>query len=338
MNLLVNILCALAVDSARDDSNKVAAVASIGLTVADLDRQLAFYTEVLDFELRGIEEHAGDAHERLEGVFGLRKRVARLTLGTEAIELTEFLAPEGRPIPTDSRSNDRWFQHIAIVVSDMDRAYLRLRAADVRHASSGPQRLPDWNPNAAGIEAFYFKDPEGHVLELIEFPLGKGDPRWHRAQPEPAPLFLGIDHTAVVVANTERSIALYRDVLGLEVVGRSENHGIEQERLNNVFGARLAITTLRAPEGPGVELLEYLAPANGRPYPADVESNDLVHWETRFVVRDLVQVTARLRQARVTFESPAPVELGDGRAALLVRDHDGHALEFHRRTASTETR
>lgn len=338
MKLLVSILCALAADTGRDDGASVAAVESIGLTVADLDAQLVFYTEVLEFELRGVEEHAGDAHERLEGVFGLRKRVARLTLGSEAIELTQYLAPEGSPYPVDSRSNDRWFQHVAIVVSDMDRAYAHLRAARVRHASSGPQRLPDWNPNAGGIEAFYFKDPEGHVLELIEFPPGKGDLRWQRARPAPAPLFLGIDHTAVVVADTERSLALYRDVLGLEVVGQSENHGIEQERLNNVFGARLRITTLRAPIGPGVELLEYLAPSNGRPYPADAESNDLVHWETRLVVRDLVALTGRLRRARVTFESPAPVELGEGRAALLVRDHDGHALELHSRTSSIEAR
>jgi len=47
------------------------------------------------------------------------------------------------------RSNDRWFQHIAIVVSDMRCAYERLRDAHVEQISSGPQRLPDWNVNAA---------------------------------------------------------------------------------------------------------------------------------------------------------------------------------------------
>ncbi len=50
------------------------------------------------------------------------------------------------------------------------------------------------------------------------------------------------------------------------MAGTSENHGLEQERLNNVFGARLRITALRAARGPGVELLEYLAP---RTWPAD---------------------------------------------------------------------
>ena len=70
--------------------------------------------------------------------------------------------------------------------------------------------------------------------------------RWHRPTSQ---LFLGIDHTAIVVADTDRSLSCYRDTLGLRVVGRSENYGPEQERLNNVFGARLRITTLRAAAG-----------------------------------------------------------------------------------------
>src|SRR5262249_55963350 len=56
--------------------------------------------------------------------------------------------PRGRPIPVDSRSHDRWCQHIAIIVSDTDRAYAWLRQHRVEHASPAPQRLPDWNVNA----------------------------------------------------------------------------------------------------------------------------------------------------------------------------------------------
>src|SRR5690606_20188959 len=131
--------------------------------------------------------------------FGARARVARLTLGTEAIELVEFAAPRGRPAPADSRSNDHWFQHVAIIVDDMDRAYARLREHGVEHASPGPQRLPDWNAAAGGIEAFYFRDPDGNNLEVLEFPPDKGEPRWQVS----GPLFLGIDHTAIVVASTD---------------------------------------------------------------------------------------------------------------------------------------
>ena len=306
----------------------VRAVGPIGMTVADAERAATFYGQVLGFERLSDVEVAGTEQEHLRGVFALRARVIRMRLGAEEIELTEYLAPRGRPIPVDSRSNDRWFQHIAIVVSDMDRAYGWLRRHRVTHASPGPQRLPDWNPNAGGIRAFYFKDPDGHVLEVIWFPPGKGNPRWQAG----AGLFLGIDHTAIVVSDTDQSLRLYRDTLGLRVAGESENHGIEQERLNSVFGARLRITTLKATSGPGIELLEYLAPRDGRPMPADARANDLAHWQVRLLADDPAAADRALRSARATFVSPGLVSVPDrpqgvGRA-LLARDPDGHALEL----------
>lgn len=307
-----------------------AAVGCIGMTVSDLERSVDFYGRVLAFErASGDHEVAGARWEALTDVFGLRTRSARLRLGDECLELTEYLAPVGRPPPADARSNDRWFQHVAIVVADMDRAYAALRAARVEHASSGPQRLPDWNPDAGGIRAFYFKDPDRHVLEVIQFPPGKGDPRWQRA---PAGrLFLGIDHTAIVVADTTRSVRFYRDALGLGVAGGSENSGTEQEHLNNVQSARLRITTLRAAAGPGVELLEYLAPRDGRPYPPDARANDLIHWHTTLAVRDAGAAARALRAAGSALVS-APVELEDGHLAggraFRARDPDGHVVEL----------
>lgn len=307
-----------------------AEVGPISLTVSDLDRSIEFYSGVLCFTLEGRAEHAGDAYERSVGLFGARAISARLRLGSEAIELTQFLTPEGRPIPVGSRSNDRWFQHLAIVVSDIDQAYARLRAHGVAHASSGPQVLPDWNPQAGGIAAFYFKDPDGHVLELIRFPPGKGDPRWHQAGGN---LFQGIDHTAIVVGDTDRSLAFYRDALGLRVAGASENYGTEQEHLNNVFGARLRITALRAPRGPGIELLEYLAPSDGREFPADARTSDLVHWQVTLSVPSAESAAVSARNASGRWVSAGAVpdpEMNRLRSAL-VRDPDGHALLLRER-------
>jgi catechol 2,3-dioxygenase-like lactoylglutathione lyase family enzyme len=328
---LVVALLALAAGAAASSPSagaaRVRAVESIGLTVSDLDRSVKFFTEVLTFEKVSETEAAGDEYEHLEGLFGLRLRRARLRLGSELVDLTQYLAPEGRPLPADSRSNDRWFQHIAIVVRDMDEAYRALRARQVRHASTGPQRLPDWNPNAGGIQAFYFKDPDGHALEAISFPKGKGDPRWQRPTDR---LFLGIDHTAIAVRDTEASLRFYRDALGMRVAGESENYGVEQEHLNNVFGARLRITALRAAAGPGVELLEYLAPGDGRPYPADSRANDLWQWETHLGTPDAASASAAARAGGGSWVSPGAVRLPDdslgfGRGAS-VRDPDGHAL------------
>src|SRR5947199_7367917 len=95
-------------------------VLKVGFTVADLDAALAFYTKALPFQLVDEVEVCGWPYENLHGLFGLRMRVATLRLGEETLELTEYLTPTGREIPPDSRSNDGWFQHIAIVVSDME--------------------------------------------------------------------------------------------------------------------------------------------------------------------------------------------------------------------------
>jgi catechol 2,3-dioxygenase-like lactoylglutathione lyase family enzyme len=310
----------------------VKSVEAVGMTVSDMDRSVEFFSKVLSFEKINDVELAGSEYERLQGVFGARMRVVRMKLGNEFIELTEYLAPQGRPIPAGSRSNDHWFQHIAIVVSDMEKGYQHLRHHKVRHASTGPQRIPDWNKAAAGIRAFYFKDPDGHNLEIIYFPPGKGDPRWQNVSER---LFLGIDHTAIVVSDTEGSLKLYRDVLGLKVAGESENHGIEQERLNNVFGARLRISGLKASSGPGIEFLEYLAPRDGRPAPSDLKANDLAHWHTTLRTPSADGASAKLRVAKSKLVSPGVVELPDKalgfKKGLLVRDPDGHGLQLFER-------
>ena len=299
------------------------AVDSIGLTVSNLDRSVSFFRSVLSFALEREYESSGRELELLTGVFGARTRTARLRLGQEVIELTEFVAPRGRAYPADTRGNDQWFQHIAVITSDMDAAYRGLREHSVAHASTGPQRLPDWNPNAGGISAFYFRDPDGHFLEVLQFPPGKGEPRWQGREA----LYLGIDHTAIVSTDTARSLKFYRDGLGMTIAGGAENHGIEQEHLNNVFGVRLRITTLKAARGPGVELLEYLAPRDGRPAPLDLKANDLAHWETTIVAaRPSVLLGSTFGGWLVSpsvVKPPAPFPFAHG---LLVRDPDAHGV------------
>jgi len=307
----------------------VKSVDAVGMTVSDMDRSVEFFFKVLTFEKVSDIEVAGSEYERLQGVFGVRMRIVRMRLGDELIELSEYLAPRGRPIPADSRSHDQWFQHIAIVVSDMDKAYQQLRANKVQHTSTGPQRIPDWNKAAAGIKAFYFKDPDGHNLELIYFPPGKGDPRWQQTNGR---LFLGIDHTAIAVSDTEQSLQFYRDMLGMKLAGESENYGTEQEHLNHVFGSRVRISGLRAQAGPGVEFLEYLTPRDGRPTPPDTRANDLWHWQTVMRVGRAEAGAEKLKLGRARFVSPGVATLPDQalgiNKAFLVRDPDGHGVQL----------
>jgi len=314
---------------AQTSVDAVVAVESVGMTVADMDKAIDFYTNVLSFKKISDVEVFGAEYEQLQGLFGVRLRIVKMQLGNEIIELTEYLTPKGRPIPIDSRSNDRWFQHIAIVVRDMDQAYQHLRKYKVQHASTAPQRIPETNKAAAGIRAFYFKDPDGHNLEIIYFPPGKGNPKWQQPTDQ---LFLGIDHTAIVIASTATSLQFYRDVLGLKLAGESMNFGTEQEHLNNVQGAHLRISGLQSPAGPGIEFLEYLEPRDGRLLPADSKSNDLLHWQTTLVVKDVAAIAQRLRSNQTIFISPQVVTLSDSnlgfKKGILVRDPDGHPLRL----------
>ena len=307
----------------------VCEVGAIGLTVDDLDRALEFYTKILPFEKMSESTPAPGAADELLGLHNTQLRTAELKLGNERITLTEHLTNKGRGIPSDSRSSDHWFQHIAIVVRNMDTAYEQLRRQKVKHVSTAPQTLPAWNKDAGGIKAFYFRDLEDHVLEIIWFPPGKGDPRWQRPTTN---LFLGIDHTAIVVSDTDKSLAFYRDLLGLSVAGESENYGVEQEHLNQVFGARLHITGLRAERGPGIEFLEYITPPGGRQLPGDAKANDLIFWHTRLALDDISKLSAKLHKSGVTFVSkPGSAH------SQIVRDPDGHAIRLDEVSAAEAT-
>jgi catechol 2,3-dioxygenase-like lactoylglutathione lyase family enzyme len=157
----------------------------------------------------------------------------------------------------------------------------------------------------------------------------KGSAKWHQATDK---LFLGIDHTAIVVSDTDASLRFYRDTLGFTVAGGSENYGPEQEHLNNVFGARLRITSLRVAAGPGIELLEYLAPRDGRPARTDERSNDLVHQQTRLMAANIEELARQLSAERSALISSGIVATPNAQlgfhAGVLVRDPDGHPIEL----------
>lgn len=309
----------------------VTRIARIRLTAVDVDGLARFYAAALGFEHR---ESGG----REPG------RALMLQLGAESVEL-EASAQAGSPYPRGRSSCDPWFQHFAVVVSDMSAAYARLRgcAGWTPITATVPQRLP---ASSGGVTAFKFRDPEGHPLELLEFPASAVPVVW-RAARGPGPC-LGIDHSAIVVADTGRSAAFYAD-LGLCVAGRSLNRGPEQERLDGLPGAVVEVTALAA-EGshpPHLELLRYRSPAPpppmaressvspglaisaalpeappGQPAAGDVAATWLI-----LEVQDFPATLARLRAADVPCVESAPAPLRT-RPSAALRDPDGHLLRL----------
>ena len=314
---------------------------SLGFTTADAEASAAFFETCLGFRRLGeAVVLEGGPYAQLVGLPGGRLRVLRLAIGAEVLELTEVLAPgpgarPGRPIPAGSRSNDRWFQHACLVVNSLEAALAGLQpafaAGRITAISSAPQRLPDWNVAAAGIVAFKFRDPDGHPLELLQFPPDKGEPRWHAAVPGPV---LGIDHSAIGSADTATSARFYGDLLGLAAGGDGVNSGPEQDGLDGLAVTWVRITGHRCPSGAGVECLDYREPTGGRPMPADQGLQDLAHWQLRLRVADLEAIAGRAWALGGRVISPGIVALGEqagwlgASRALQLADPDGHRLQL----------
>jgi catechol 2,3-dioxygenase-like lactoylglutathione lyase family enzyme len=222
-------------------------------------------------------------------------------LGAERIEI----AVAADPRPELFLSNETGFQHFALVVADMRRAYAQLSAcAGWRPISlAGPERLPK---TSGGATAFKFRDPEGRPLELLQFPPDAIPPLWRaRFEADPQRLFHGIDHTGITIRDAGASAAFWAR-LGLEVAHRQLNQGPEQARLDAfaaVADAEVEIVSLSPPGGlrPGVEMLCYR-----RPPTATRAAPDLSTAATRIVL-----------------SAPPPPGAGD-------RDPDGHRLAFAR--------
>jgi uncharacterized protein GlcG (DUF336 family)/catechol 2,3-dioxygenase-like lactoylglutathione lyase family enzyme len=324
---------------------------AVSFSCGDAEACAAFFCSQLGFRrLDAIDP--GPGYASLIGLPGAQLKLVRLALGRERLELLEVQAlppgqRPGRPFPEDSRSNDLWFQHICIVVRDLEQASAPLRQAIaggvLRAISSTPQRLPDWNSAAAGIEAFKLYSPEGHCLELLQFPPEKGEARWHSqndtTSPDPAGVFLGIDHSAIGISDTERSCRFYDALLGLRLGGDGINEGPEQDQLDGLAGTRVRISSHRCASGAGIECLNYQTPEGGRPMPADLAPQDRGHGQLRLVVgrepEQLEAIAAQLEQhggrlvsaGVVTLSAAEAGELGF-QAGLQVSDPDGHRLQL----------
>ena len=300
-------------------------IGRISFTSADAVRLGAFYQRAFGFGAMETERFGGRGFAQLTGVEGAQGDALSLRLGEETIELLAF-DPPGAPYPADIGCDDPRFQHVAIVVADMETAYSRLCACEgwTPITRPAPQRLP---ASSGAVTAFKFRDPEGHPLELLAFPPDNVPPRWREAPHQHGPC-LGIDHSAVVVADTALSVAFYQLVLGVSVVGGSLNRGREQEQLDAVQGAVVEVTALDpgAENLPHLELLCYRAPGRPQGAPAALRSNDIAATRLTLEVDDVPALKHRLAAARVRFISTGTVTLRDNRPSLLIHDPDGHAL------------
>lgn len=289
----------------------------ICLVCRDVEATARFYEAAFGF-VREDEEQAGSgASADALSVASGSARTIFLRLGDQSISLLD-IRPQGQRYPDGVCGANLLFQHFAIVVGDMRSAYERLRAHDGWTAIStgGPERLP---ASSGGVTAFKFRDPEGHPLELLAFPEGSAKARRQRDAATP---FLGIDHSALSVADTSRSLSFYRR-LGLTPGQRSLNTGREQDRLDGMPGVQVEVTALApsASPTPHVELLCYRSSVRAPP----AAINDVA--ATRLVLEagDIEAVQTLCRQVPEAIVAGLR-EFEDRSARALLRDPDGHLV------------
>jgi len=292
----------------------------ITLIVSDLDRTEDDYAHTLG----AVVEYRAEIEPSLTRVLCIRRSRGRrslLRLGREQIELLEFTDMAGRPYPPDSTSTDLWFQHMAIIVSDMAEAHRRVvRNRHFRPISrNGPVRLPD---SSGGVTAFKFRDRDGHPLELLAFPEGQVPPAWRDANGA-GPL-LGVDHTAISVSHSAVSAEFFRSVFGFSAGALTENSGPEQDDLDDVAGVHVTVTRLAQDlPAPRLELLRYHAGAR-RPIPPDTASNDILATHAVVRVASLDATVAALARRGTPLAGHDLMTLRGGVRAALVPGPDGH--------------
>ena len=138
-----------------------------GITVSNLERSLAFWRDVLGFELSHTAHQKGELAREITGVEGAEIKLAVLkTPGGHKIELLEYLAPAGRK-HADIRPCDVGFVHVALLVKDLNAVLDRIAHSGWKTAGQ-PQILTK-GPNA-GKRVVYVRDPDGTTIEFMQPP------------------------------------------------------------------------------------------------------------------------------------------------------------------------
>jgi len=226
---------------------RISAITAFRLTTAQPERLAPFY-EGLGFKV-GEPEAIGEDEIALLGV-GCRGVRLPLRLGAQRLDLDSFEIP-GQPYPRDTTAADLCFQHLALVTDDAAAAWRHVsRLGALAISIGGPVKLP---PATGVAAAMKFRDPEGHPLELLQFPPQSAG-RWRGTG------VLGIDHSAISVSAADTSRHFY-EALGLSVHGRTLNEGRAQVALDALPDVEVdVVPMLPAATTPHLELLGYRRP------------------------------------------------------------------------------
>jgi glyoxylase I family protein len=139
-----------------------------GITVSNLDRSLAFWRDVLGFELSHTAHQTGELAKEITGVADAEINLAVVKApGGHKIELLEYLAPPERMRHVNLRPCDVGSVHVALIVDDLEAVLSAIKASGWK-AAGKPQTLQS-GPNA-GKRVVYVRDADGTTIEFMQPP------------------------------------------------------------------------------------------------------------------------------------------------------------------------
>ena len=147
---------------------RILAADHTGITVSNLQQSLAFWRDLLGFELSHTAHQTGELAREITGVAGAELKLAVLKApGGHKIELLEYLGPPDRTKHADLRPCDVGSVHVALTVNDLNAVLQRIVASGWKTAGK-PQTLQS-GPNA-GKRVVYVRDPDGTTIEFMQTP------------------------------------------------------------------------------------------------------------------------------------------------------------------------
>ena len=141
----------------------------VGLTVSDLERSIAFYRDILGLEFQGEIFMEGEETDKMFHKENCKARVAYLNgskiIEAPPVELIQFVNCEIHKAQSDLFTTS--ISEVYFYTDDIDSVYKRLIDNNVECLSE-PQYF-DFRSDGFGVSrAFYFRDPDGIILEMMQ--------------------------------------------------------------------------------------------------------------------------------------------------------------------------
>jgi lactoylglutathione lyase len=316
------ILLATRLAVAQTATPPVKSLGNFSHIVASLDRSLAFYRDGLGLEVTGPAAvfRPDEVIMKLANVPGAQTRYTWLKIpgSPMAVELIEYKDIDRKPVLP--RFQDPGATTLSVRVRDLDGTIARLKTLGGRVIT------------VAGVPAeiggrsriVFMQDPDGFVIELSQA----------LAPPAPTPETPGNVLGAsfeLTIADTDKTIAFYRDLLGLQpTVGAAFNGDKVMADTAGTPGAQFRQSRVQVPGTSDVIRLIEFRSIDRKPLGARLQDPGMAMLQV--IVRDVDALVATLKAggASIVTVGGAPLDFGPLRIAV-VRDPNNLFLELIQR-------